>query len=448
MPSNLLRVLDSWQNVRSGFGGSSTPAQLTRWFANNRITYQTLDGMYSQNWIVAAVVNSIPEDATRRWLQLTGVDEADLPPKLESDFKRLNVRGVFKRAHTMSRLFGGAAIVIGAFDGQEVDQPLNIKRVRDVLFLNVVSRWRCQPVRWYSDPADVRFGNVSHYLITEPKQTTTRSAVVHESRLIVWGGEDVTDDERLRQNGWGGSVMDRCYEPIRDYGITMESVGNVVQDFVTTTLKVSGLRELVVNDDWATIEARLQLMSQQRSGHNMALIGDDEEMTKQGTPLTGLGDIIANATRDLCGATGIPQSRLFSSKGGALNSDGGADADLTNYYDTVASSQSTEYLPRLERLVDIVGAPYGIDRDQVCVKFLPLWEPTSKEKAEEYKVYADADAIYIAQGVVSPDEVRATRFGGAEFNTGSIALTDDEAPGVEEPEPLEDMAGEGAVAAD
>jgi hypothetical protein len=434
-----LRLVDAWQNIRSGFGGTTTPASLTQWFNRNRLSPVTLDGMYTQNWLVAEVVNAIPEDAVRRWLQVTGVDDAEIPDALIKDFKRLNVRAVFKRAHILSRLFGGAAIIVGAFDGQEVDQPLNLRRVREVLFLNVVSRWRCQPIRWYLDPADVRYGEVSHYLVTDLKQTTTRTAVVHESRVIRWEGEEVTDEERLRQNGWGGAVMERTYEVIRDYGITMESIGNIVQDFVTTTLQVEGLQSLIANDDWATIEARLQLAAQQRSGHNMTLIGEGEMMTKTGTPLTGIGEIIENATRDLCGACGIPESRLFSAYGGALNSSGGADADLRNYYDSVKVCQEVEYTPKLERLAEIICAPHGVDSAQIHFEWLPLWEPTITERATEYKTYADADAVYISNGVLSPDEVRATRFGGARFNTGSIALDADDDPTeeTETPEPDE-----------
>lgn len=450
MPDKVLTMLrriaaaDSWQNIQSGFGGNTTPAALTYWQARRRLTYAELNGLYTQNWLIAAVVNSIPEDATRRWLQLTSREEPEAAEVMTKEFKRLDVRGVFQRAHVNARLFGGAAIVLGAFDGQQVDQPLNVQRVRSVLYLNVVNRWRCQPIRWYSDPSDIRYGEVSHYLVTDQKQTYTRSSIVHESRLIIWPGEYVTDDERLRQNGWGGTVVERTYEPIRDYGITMESIGNVVQDFVTTTLKVSGLRELIANDDWDTIEARLVLMAQNRSGHNMALVGEDEEMTKAGTPISGIGDIIANATRDLCGAVGIPETRLFSSQGGNLNSDGGAGADLRNYYDSVATAQTTEYTPRLQRLMEVLGAPTAMETDEIEIEFLPLWEPTAKERAEEYKILADADAVYIQNGVVSPDEVRATRFGGLKFNTGSIALQA-ELPDVAEPTEAEES--EGAVEA-
>lgn len=453
MPDKILSMLrrihanDSWQNSVSGFGGSTTPASLVYWSARRRLTYAELNGMYTQNWLVAAAVNSIPEDATRRWLQLVSREEPEAAEKMTKEFKRLDVRGVFQRAHVNARLFGGAAIVVGAFDGQQVDQPLNVQRVRSVLYLNVVNRWRCQPIRWYSDPSDIRYGEVSHYLITDQKQTYTRTSIVHESRLIIWPGEYVTDDERLRQNGWGGSVVERTYEPIRDYGITMESIGNVVQDFVTTTLQVGGLQELIANDDWDTIEARLVLMAQNRSGHNLAVIGDDEEMKKEGTPMTGIGDIIANATRDLCGAVGIPETRLFSSQGGNLNSDGGAGADLRNYYDSVSTVQATEYTPRLQRLIEILAAPYGIEADEVEIEYLPLWEPTAKERAEEYKVIADADAVYIQNGVVSPDEVRATRFGGLKFNTGSIALQADLPETAEPVEPDEAAESEGAIEA-
>jgi hypothetical protein len=139
---------DAWVNAASGFGGTGTPARLTAFDMRARLTYRTLEGLYTQNWLAAAAVNAMPEDATRRWIQLTSAANPAHAEFLATEFQRLDVRGICFRAHISARLFGGAAIVLGAFDGQDISEPLNLARVRDVQFLNVVNRYRCQPIQY------------------------------------------------------------------------------------------------------------------------------------------------------------------------------------------------------------------------------------------------------------------------------------------------------------
>jgi hypothetical protein len=52
----------------------------------------------------------------------------------------------------------------------------------------------------------------------------------------------------------------------------------------------------------------------------------------------------------------------------------------------------------------------------------PLWQPTPGEQADLRLKTSQADQIEIQSQVVTPEEVAATRYGGAEYNPGPIVI--------------------------
>ena len=122
--------LDRWINPSSDFGGVSDPMSRTFFGRDFTITQSELDNLYEGDWVARRAIDIHAKDATREWVQLTHDDDLDKAQKVTDDMVRLNVQAKFKEAIILARLYGGCAMIIGAFDGQEVDQPLGtIERV-------------------------------------------------------------------------------------------------------------------------------------------------------------------------------------------------------------------------------------------------------------------------------------------------------------------------------
>ncbi|EJT5519295.1 hypothetical protein N3S72_003087, partial [Listeria monocytogenes] len=60
---------------------------------------------------------------------------------------------------------------------------------------------------------------------------------------------------------------------------------------------------------------------------------------------------------------------------------------------------------------DDCGPSIDPDSFEWAVEFNPLWNLDGKTDAEVRKLTAEADQIYIVNGVLDPDEVKETRFG-------------------------------------
>ena len=110
------------------------------------------------------------------------------------------------------------------------------------------------------------------------------------------------------------------------------------------------------------------------------------------------------------------------------------EGDARQYYDGITAAQHRELEPKLIECCHWMQ-PYllpDVDPDELKPQFTPVWSPSQQEQVEMHLQQAQADDIYITNGVLSANEVRQNRFdGGYSFETSTIVGT--EAPPLENP---------------
>ena len=79
-------------------------------------------------------------------------------------------------------------------------------------------------------------------------------------------------------------------------------------------------------------------------------------------------------------------------------------------------------LPGLEKLVRLIfkssaGPTKGTEPERWRIEFRSLYQPTEQETATTRKIVADTDVAYINAGVLYPEEVAASAFGGSKFSS-------------------------------
>ncbi len=413
---------DRWFNSKNNFGGSSDSMSGTRFARRRRLGRGEIESLFRQDWLSRKAVEAPPRDATRKWINWLPGDDPEPSEFMDGEFKRLNVRKTMRAAHTEARLFGGAVIVVGAFDGQEVTEPLDVDRVRFVRFLHVVDRFLAFPLRFVSDPDDPDFGKPESYLINRPEVVGVVSQEVHASRVIVFDGEFLPRLQRISNFGWGDSTMEKLHESLRQYGVATQSGAATLQDFIVKSLKIGNLREMLAAGNFEEVEKRISEAAGQMAIHNLVAIGEDEDIQKMGTPIRGMEDLIDLYMSIVSAAADIPRSRLFHAQGGKLAGDGGASSDMLAYFDTIHALQEDQYQPAIDRLINIIGAAENLTVDEVPYEFAPLMEMTEKQQAEIRLANAQSDTLYIQNGVLDPDEVALARFGGPGVSTGEIII--------------------------
>src|SRR5262249_26951348 len=131
---------DSFSNFLAGFGIFGRDKAMSQQPILNILSRQDLEFLYRGEWIARKIVDIPAFDSTRAWRNCQA--EEDQIEKLEETEREFGIQHKLLSALIKSRLFGGAAIVLGINQGTFQDE-LDVDRVRkgDLKFIHVVERW-------------------------------------------------------------------------------------------------------------------------------------------------------------------------------------------------------------------------------------------------------------------------------------------------------------------
>lgn len=418
--SRLAKRADRWVNSTNKFGGSRDPITQTSYEYDNILGRGQIDALYEHDWLARRVVEIPAKDATREWIELTHDTDAKKAELIRDELERLNVREMVEEAIRLGRLYGGDLLVIGAFDGREMHEPLG--PIRSVEFMHNVDRYLTYPQTYYTDPSQMNYGSPETYLVQRLQVHGALTTTVHESRVIRFEGNYLPPVRRMRNFGWSETVLQNFYEALRDFGVSIQSASAVLQDFITKKVKVSNLVDLLTTEDGEQqLMSRMALLAYGMSVHNIAVFGADEEFDKMGTPINNLSDLLNFFVDFVSAAAEIPKARLFHNQTGVLGGDPGAN-DLRVHYDNIAAYQENKLRAKIRRIIDLIGEPHGIKPGEVDFTFKQLWQLSEKDNADIYLKTAQADQIYINSNVVEPEEVALSRFSGDGINVNDMVI--------------------------
>jgi len=412
--NGLRLVQDNWQNVFTGLGTARDKTQFGRFVNLTEISDTELSALYHQNDTARRVVALKPQEMMRKGFTVSVEDDTDASSAIGMNLQKLKAARKVRDAMIWGRLFGGSAIVIGADDGGEADQPLNENAIKSVGFLHVVDKRHLVPDTWFQDPLnDEFFGEPQTYRVT-PRRGAT-NLVVHRSRLLLFGGAHTSDEERDRLGGWDHSSLTAVYPVLRQFDNVWQAAEHLMSDASQAVFKIQGLMSMIAGGQKDVLATRMQLVDMSRSVARALLLDADggEEFTRQPSSFTDAQAMLDKFMLRLAQAAETPVTILMGQSPAGMNATG--DSDFRWFYDSIATAQENELKPQLEKLVRIMmlakdGPTHGEEPDVWAIKFAPLWQPTPVEQAELEKKHAESDAIYIDRGVLLPEEVALSRY--------------------------------------
>jgi len=404
---------DGWTNAMAGLGAMQKDKTIHTHIAGfTPLDEETLSQIYMGEGLASRIIDCVADDMTREWIE---IENEAAGKTLEAEFMRLGAEQKFNEALKWSRLYGGSVLLIGAMDGQTPDKPLNMKRIRTVEYVKVVSRTDIpiQECIWETNPMSAMYGQIIQYKINLWIRDQQVPVMIHHSRIIPFFNEPIPPrirpymlpDERY----WGMSSLQTIYESIRDLGGINQSVAHLLYEFLVGKYKVSNLAEMLASGKEHLLVKRMELINMSKSMLNGVILGEDEEYTRDYATLAGLPEVIDRFMLQLSGSTGIPVTRLYGRSPAGLNATG--ENDLRNYYDLIEAKQRNRLKLPMYRFLEILCAWKKIE--QPTFEFNSLYQMTEQEKADYDKTYAEIAQIeantkrsYIDAGARSADEIR------------------------------------------
>ena len=388
-----------YENVFLSLGNAKDRSTYTTHVTPRILVQDELDSLYESDGFARRIIDLPAEEMVRAGFEIEGVDDGRAAI---AELEGISTATSLCDALRWDALHGGAVIVMLVNDGGTLDDPLNDDAVKAIEQLRVYDRWQVSHYEKYEDPADMRFGKTKRYMITP---SNGMPYTVHETRCIVFSGMPVPARVRDRNDGWGASRLQQCYDQIVRYGMShvwanalLERAQQAVHGIpnLSSVLHSKGGEDLV--------RRRIDLVDMARSINNTVVIDAEESYELKSTPFTGVPDILDRFGLALSATTGIPESLLFGRHQGGLNNTG--RADLENWYAKIGQEQNTKLLPAIDRLVSLQLRAMGKYQDDYLIKFRPLFVPSEKDKAETDHRRAQTFQILSDIGSLDASEIR------------------------------------------
>lgn len=410
--SSLFRI-DAWKNILAGIGSrkdkSSLPIDSVPGFP--RMVDVQLEALYYTDGRIKNAVNIVAEKMMQNGFEVENDDG-----KLYKAFDALNGPAAFTQALRWTRIFGGAIIVLDVAGAGEWETPWDPSKGGKIRELRVYPRTRVMlgMMETVKMPESLYFEKYERYIL---RTASGSFFTVHASRCLLFKSSTIVDAafpgwldyERF----WGLSAIYEGLEDAHHFGTTVQGISHLVKECSIVKYKMSNLEQLVAENDYKSIETRMEAIDEQKSIINGVMLGEGEDCTRENFSFAGLPEIWDRQAMSVSGSYRIPVTLLFGRSAAGMNATGQGDDDNFNSY--IAGLQKSQLLPPLLQLMVIMNASLKVvdtSEETLTINFNPLSKRDQKADAETREIQSRTDKNYMEAGVLSQEEVRKNRFVG------------------------------------
>ncbi|MFA9439414.1 DUF1073 domain-containing protein [Uliginosibacterium sp. sgz301328] len=397
---------DSFQNFASRVGlGTANQSSFGSYgfdfVSRNRVQ---MEAAYRSSWICGMAVDVVADDMTRAGIEIHSELDPDNIEKLEQGFERMRIWNCLCATAKWARLYGGAVAVI-MVDGQKSDTPLRIETISKDQFkgLLVLDRWLVQPsLENLVQEMGPDVGMPKYYDVVADSMALPNMRI-HHSRLIRIDGVELPYWQRISENLWGQSVLERLWDRLLAFDSTTQGAAQLVHKAHLRTYKVEGLRDIIASGGKAFegLVKQIDHIRMWQTNEGMTLMDTKDEFDAHSYTFSGLDAVLLQFGQQVSGALQIPLVRLFGQSPAGMNATG--ESDLRTYYDNVAQQQDQLLRPGIHKLLQVmarsilgVDLPSGTD-----FAFRPLWQMTDEQKATVAKTGTETVTTAFDAGLIS-----------------------------------------------
>lgn len=380
------KTIDSFVNFAHNLGVGADNPMTSSSYGFNPITRNRvlLEWIHRGSWIGGIAVDTVADDMTRAGISIRGELSPDHISAIEEEAVVLDIWGQLNEAIKWGRLYGGC-IAVMLIDGQDTESPLRLNTIRKDQFCGFLAldRWMVEPsFNELVTDFGPNLGKPKYYRVTSNAPALIGQRI-HFSRCIRFEGVTLPYTQRLMENFWGLSVLERLYDRMIAFDSATTGAAQLVFKSYLRTYKIKDLREVVAagGDALNGLTAYVDMMRRFQGIEGITLLdGDDEFAADSHGAFGGLSDALVQFGQQLSGALQIPLVRLFGQSPAGFST---GDADLRNYYDTIKQQQVRTLQVPMTKTYLAIAASLGIKvPDGFQVQFNNLWQDTDSEKGD------------------------------------------------------------------
>ena len=351
--------------------------------------------------------SAMSTELTREWIEFKssqndGDKSGEKIKKIEAEFKRLNVRGVIRKAAEQDCYFGRGQVFLD-IKGSDRTKPLILdpRSVGTGSFNSVCSVeaiWTTPSAYNANDPTAQDFYKPSGWFILGQQ--------VHASRLSTIITRELPDILKPAFN-FGGMSLSQLAEPYVDNWLrTRQSVSDLINNFSITALQTNMSQVLQGVDDGASVFDRATLFTLTRSNKGLMILDkENEALVQMNVPLSGLHELQAQSQEQLCSVGHTPSTVLL---GVAPSGFGNvAEGEMEMWRDWITAQFEAYWRAPIEIILKVVQLSlFGEIDPDITISFRNLCQMTPTEEADIRLKNSQSGTAYIDRGVIAPEEER------------------------------------------
>jgi phage-related protein (TIGR01555 family) len=436
-----LSTNDSFENFAARVGLNTANQGAAATYGFNPVTRNRLrlEWCYRGSWMAGIVVDSVAEDMTREWIELKGDDKPDRKHEFMEYTQELQIQAALSQVIKNARLYGGGLGFL-LIDGQDATTPLVIDSITKDQFKGIypLDRWMCNAnLQNLVTEFGPDLGKPAEYELLPDTGTGLKHQNIHHTRLIRMDGVWLPYWQKITENYWGQSVLERLWDRMTSFDSATLGAAQLTYKAHLRTYSVENLRDIIAagGDILNALLEQIKLMRLFQSNEGLTLMDSRDSFEAHQYTFAGLSDIIMQFGMQLSGAAQIPLVRLFGQSPAGLSATG--ESDMRNYYDGIKMKQTQELRPGMWKLLQIMyRSKFGSAPSQSFgFHFRPLWQLTDEQKAGITQVRttaivaaAEANLVDRATGMRELKTVGET--------TGTFTHIEDEAIEAAENDPI------------
>lgn len=432
------RFMDGFDSFAANLGLSQDNLLAKSGYSpGKRLTPVELEDMYRTSWVVGRTVEVVAEDMVRCGVDLqTQMDPGDVDAFGKAS-RGNGIPGRLTDAIKWARLYGGALAVM-LIDGQGLTSPLDVESITRGSFrgLYVLDRHQVRPSTELISDLGPMLGYPQYYTVNSNEALSGEN--IHHSRVIRFIGIDLPRNQRIAEQHWGASVVERVYDRILALDSATHGSANLLYKSFLRVIRVNRLRDILAGGGKPeqALMKMFTLIRQLQSNEGITLLDKEDEFGTHGWTFAGIYEGLQAFSEQISGGIGIPLVRLLgqSSKGFSTG-----ESDLRMYYDTILTQNEDDLRPGYNILYPVLsrhlwGRPLP---EGFTFEFRSLYSPTETEKGQIATADAQSVAGLHAAGIIGKaqslselrDAGRVTgRFAGITDEDIEAARKEDEAP--------------------
>jgi len=396
---------DSFVNFMQRMGMGADNAVSTSSYGFNPITRNRimLEWIHRGSWLGGVAVDIVANDMTRAGIDYTTELQPDEQEKIDHCVARHAVWQSINETIKWGRLYGGCIGVL-LIDGQDMRTPLRLDTIGQDQFkgLLALDRWMVEPTL---EDLVTEFGphlGLPKYYRVQTNAPALRGQAIHHSRVAIrHEGIKLPYNQRMTENLWGISVLERLYDRMVAFDSASTGAAQLVYKSYLRTLKIKGLREIIAGNEKAMVGVmqQVEMMRRFQSIEGITLLDGEDEFEIQGhSAFSGLSDALTQFGQQLSGALQIPLARLFGQSPAGFST---GDTDMQMYYDSIKQEQMATCHHGATMIYKAAAASEGIQLpDNFAVGFRSLWDTDDSEKATIAKTNGEAIAAAHEAGLI------------------------------------------------